>query len=97
MNKKKKLIIALVFTLGFVATGSAQSDKLMKKVTEKVEKLNQQIVDGEGEAISAEQRGKITVFEIERIKKIRKVKKSGVEDDDLKEARKEINKVKTNN
>lgn len=85
----KKTLFAYILFLGLGMTGFAQSDKLTKKATEKVEQLNAEIIAGDkSEALTDDQKETIFNLHVERLKELRKVKKAGGE----KEERKELNK-----
>jgi len=79
--------------VGFASTASAQSDNMMSKVEEKVEKWNTEVSSSDiSLALTAEQRTEITALELERLKGLRSVRKSDGDKQDKQEINKPINK-----
>ncbi len=95
---KKVVLISLVFLIGFVFSGNAQSKKVNQKINEKIEKINRQIIASNPEAaLTNEQREKIYELLLGLRKKIKELKKEHKGDDNLKELikaeRKKVNKI----
>ena len=89
----KKIIFLSILFLGFSTVGFSQSkkaiQKMEKKATELVEKLNKEIIKGnESLALSDEQKEKIAKIHIDRLSAFKKLDK-----DASKEEKKKFNKT----
>ncbi len=90
----KKLIFTALLLIGFTFSGFAQSDKMKEKANQKIEKINTQIIKGnESVALTDEQKEKIYALEIEKLKKIKSLRKEIKDKTVLKEKIKALNKA----
>ncbi|WP_452598222.1 hypothetical protein [Pontimicrobium sp. MEBiC01747] len=89
----KKIIFALIMLIGFSFSGFSQSDKMKEKANQKIKKINSQITKGnESVALTNEQKEKIYALEIEKLKKIKSLRKEIKDKSVLKEKIKALNK-----
>ena len=89
----KQLIFTALLLVGFAFSGFAQSDKMKEKANKKIEKINTQITNGnENAALTEEQKEKIYTLEIEKLKKIKSLRKEVKDKTVLKEKIKALNK-----
>ncbi|MAZ28680.1 MAG: hypothetical protein CL868_16585 [Cytophagaceae bacterium] len=89
----KKHMITLVMAIMTVGSIFAQSDKMKEEAQKKVDELNEQIVSGDPTlALTEEQQGKLYDLYITMFKDIKTEKKDGGGKEDIKEARKAVNK-----
>lgn len=89
----KKIIFTALLLIGFTFSGFSQSDKMKEKANQKIEKINTQITNGnEKVALTDAQKEKIYTLEIEKLKKIKSLRKEITDKEVLKEKIKALNK-----
>lgn len=89
----KKTIYTALLLMCFTFSSFAQSDKMKEQATQKIEKINTQITNGnENVALTNSQKEKIYTLEFEKLKKIKRLRKEVSDKDELKEKIKALNK-----
>lgn len=89
----KRLIITLIFALGFTVSGFSQSEKALEKAEEKTEKLAEWIEAGdESVALSEDQKDKITALYAEMRMEINAAKNKYSDKSEFETERKKISK-----
>jgi hypothetical protein len=78
----KRLTFLCILFLGVSTINFAQSEKILKKATELVDKLNTEIEKGDKSlSLSAAQKEKITAIHVERLTELKKLGKAASKDD----------------
>ena len=81
----KRIILFCAFFIGIAATGFSQSENMKEKATEKVEELNAEIASiDKSLALTEDQKRKMEIVHLERMKEVRKARKEGKDQEEIK-------------
>ncbi|MCF1191035.1 hypothetical protein LRR18_05510 [Mangrovimonas sp. AS39] len=81
----KKIITTFILILGLTITGFSQSDNMKEKAMEKVNELNEQIVEGDKSlALSKEQKDQVYELHLARLQELKIERKAGGDQDKMK-------------
>lgn len=90
----KKTLFTLLLVFGLSTISLAQSDKMKEKINEKIEKLNQEIMDGDAsQSLSESQKEEVFKIEFNKLKEVRAAKKANSSKEDIKAIHKKYGKI----